>query len=340
MRRTAQGLATALVVVCCGLGSASEARVYRLGGTDQITAARFAQGDLDGNGVEELVVGGRVGRFRAVTDPFASKAARIEVYGAEDGGLDLRASSQNLHVINDVAAADLNGDGRAEIVAVGDYRIYVLGYDRGELAVSHVEVLATGRLLSVDAADLDGDGRAEIAIAESRPETGAEAQTADIRVYVYQSGGVLEERGALGLSQSVGDICLGDFDGDGSVDLVVEQGNEEIGGVLGVYGFAGLQPFERFARQVTEDHARALSLAAGKLGPRDLLGVGDTRGRVTLLRPHSNGFTRVHELSLPRESGVLHGLHLTRLFGGDRLQALSGTGDVGGLPAQLWVVER
>lgn len=328
----------ALLVVCCGIGSGVEAGVHRVGATDQITAPRFAEGDLDGDGVAELVVGGRVGRFRALTDPFASKAARIEVHGAHDGGLDLRGTSEDLHVINDVAAADLNGDGRAEIVAVGDYRIYVLEYGRGALAIQHVQVLATGRFLSVDAADLDGDGRAEIAIAESRPETGAEAQAADVSVYTYQSGGGLAQQGALVLSQSVGDICLGDFDGDGSVDLVLELGNEEIGGALGVYSFAGFQPLERFTGQVTEEHARALSLAAGKVGSASLLGIGDTRGRVTLVRPHSSGFARVYQVSLPRESGVLHGLHLTRLLDGSRLQVLSGTGGAGALPAHLWVM--
>jgi len=337
MQRTAAGL-VALLLVCWGTGSGVEARVHRLGTTEQITTPRFAEADLDGDGADELVVGGRVGRFRAVTDPFGSREARIEVHVAAGGSFDLRAASANLHVVTDVAAADLDADGRAEIIAVGDFRIYVLEYDRGELVVRHEETLATGRLLSVDAADLDGDGRAEIAVAESRPETGAEARVADIRVYAYASDGALVEEGALGLSQSVGDLCLGDFDGDGSGDLVLEQGSEEIGGLLGMYGFVDLQPYERFTSQVTREHARALSLAAGKLGAGALLGVGDIRGRVMLLQPHSHGFTRVHEVSLPRQSGVLHGLHLTRLLDGTHLQTLSGTAPMGARQAQLWVV--
>jgi len=32
-----------------------------------LAAPRFAEGDVDGDGVNELVAGGRVGRFRAVT---------------------------------------------------------------------------------------------------------------------------------------------------------------------------------------------------------------------------------------------------------------------------------
>ena len=326
-----------LLALCDWCGSEVEARALLLGETEQITAPRFAEGDLDGDGVNELIVGGRVGRFRALTDPFFTRSARVEVYEVRGGVLELRASSENLHVINDVTAGDLDGDGRAEVVAIGDARIYVLGYEAGRLEVSHTEVLAIGAMLDLDGADLDGDGRIEIAVAECRPESGVETVGADIHIYTFADG--FQRQTTLELDQHVGDLCLGDFDGDNQVDLAFEQGSEEIGGVVCVYGFVSLQPYERFRQQLTPEEVRGLQLTIEKLDGRALLGVGDIRGQVTLWRTLDAGLAPIGELLLPRDSGPLHGLHLTTLFDASRVQLISGTAPAGAGKGRLWMVE-
>jgi len=78
--------------------------------------------------------------------------------------------------------------------------------------------------------------------------------------------------------------ALGDFDGDGQIEMAVEQGGEEMGGLLGAYGFAGVQSYARFAREITDQRRRILNLSAQRLDAVDVLGVGDVRGQVRLLR--------------------------------------------------------
>ena len=329
-----------VVLSLLGAGCSGEAvaRALLIDGNAAITAPRFAEGDIDGDGRSELVAGGRVGRFRAVTDPFAAKTARVEVYAGNSLIADARAASENLHVVNDVAVGDVDGDGRAEIVAIGDYRVYVLEYGVSGLKVSYMSALADGRFLRVAVGDVDGDGRAEIAIAESRPESGGESPVADIRVFGFS--GRFEALALWPLEQSVGDLCFGDFDGDGQVDMAVEQGGEEVGGQIGLFGFDGVQPYERFTREVTEEQVRVLNLSARRLGDVDVLGVGDVRGLVQLMRLDGSNFSVFDQVELPRDSGFVHGLHLTQLFGEKGLQVICGTAPAGAAFGRLWLIDR
>ena len=330
----------AICAVLCGWGiGGAEAQVRMLAGIDGIAAPRFAEADLDGDGTNELIVGGRVGPFRAVTDPWASRSARIEVHTVRNRLLIRRASSENLHVIRYVAAGDLDGDGRAEIAAAGDYRIVILRYEQGRLVVAHREAPAVGRFLGIDCADVDGDGRAEIAVAESRPESGEEFVPADIHLYRFERGG-LERQTTLSLDLSVGALCFGDYDGDGRVDLALEQGAEEVGGEISVYSFSGLQPYERFTQAVTGGHVRALNLSAKAADMGALLGVGDIAGEARLFRMVGNAFSAIDVLSLPGGDGPPTGLHLTDLFEATRLQVIFSTSRTGTHQGRIWMLPR
>lgn len=300
-----------------------------------IAVPRFAEGDLDGDGSRELVVGGRVGGFRPVTDPIGVRTARVEVYAANGGWMELRAASEGLNVVNDLAVGDLDGDGRAEVVAVGEYRISVLAYRDGRLEVEWTEGLATGRFLRVDCADLDGDDRAEVVIAEESSGFGEEVRGTQIRIYRFADG--WEELNVLALGLHVGDLCVADFDGDGRIELALEQGGEEVGGQVSVYDLAEGQIHERFSQQVTRDQVRALSLAAVGLETGAWLGVGHTRGQVGLWQLRGERFSLVDELT--SSGGLLRGLHLTRLFDLPGVQVLSGVAGRGARGGQVWMVE-
>ena len=330
-----------LLAACWSLGiglCGAAARIHLLDAALQVAAPRFAEGDVDGDGRSDLIVGGRVGPFRSLTDPPSARTARVELYAVGNGPMRLLAACDELPVVNDVAAGDLNGDGRDEIVAIGDHRLYVLVRSGGELVVEHAEERALGRLLRVDAADLDGDGRAEIAVAESRPETGAEATAADIHIYRYVAG--LREEAVVVSGRHIGDLCFGDYDGDGGVDLAFEEGGEEIGGQISVYGFSGLHAIARIRQEVTEGRVRALSLAALGRERSTLLGVGDVTRRVHLLRDGGGELVPAAPWELLHGAGFPHGLHLTRLFDPTGLQAMAGTALPGAGSAQLWVMDR
>jgi len=150
-------------------------------------AMTTAAGDMDGNGMPELITGSRVGGVHC--KELGSDKAWAKFMGAEvsqvaladvtgDGKLELVAGSKNFHLlvtdaegdilwarnvgeaITDLITADIDGDGTPEIV---------VGTEGGMVRV----VDATGNLLStfradgnvteVVVADLNGDGKLQIA---------------------------------------------------------------------------------------------------------------------------------------------------------------------------------
>ena len=139
----------------------ARAGVLELG---EISRPRFASGDVDGDGQAELIVGGRVGPFRAVTDPPTSGRARVEVYRREGRLFQPMGAGFELSQVADVASGDLDGDGRWEVVAVGGGRMVILGWQAGSLAIRHVESLGNEWSDRVAAGDVDGDGRHELAV--------------------------------------------------------------------------------------------------------------------------------------------------------------------------------
>jgi hypothetical protein len=287
----------------------------------EIAAPRFGEGDLDGDGRLELVVGGRVGPFRPVTDPLAGRRARVEVHIMEQGQLRGIAGNDELPVVEDLAVGDIDGDGRAEILAVGWYRLWTLRLEEGELVVVGEEALATGRFSRVDAADLDGDGRAEVVVAESLREPGAEVVTTAISVYSFE--GQWQQVARLDLEGDVGDLCLGELS-KGQPSMALELGGEEVGGLVRLYDFNGFAPQLRHSQQVTKDHVRALNLELRRLAGRSLLAVGDIRGRIALLEPRGGKLVEAAIVAAP--PGPLRGLHLTRLFDREGIQLLGSSG--------------
>jgi hypothetical protein len=337
MGRLAQRAAIVMLCGLCFLAVEAEAQT-RLGFDSSISVPRFGEGDLDGDGRMELVVGGRVGGFRALTDPMGTGQARVEICRIGETGMALLARSANLEALNDLAVGDLDGDGAAEIVAVGDFYLHVLAYAQGRLTLRYSEALASGRFMRVECADLDGDGTAEIAIAESRPQPGAEVRPTDIHFYRFKD--TLERLGGISIEGHVGDMCLGDLDGDGRVELVLEQGAEEIGGLISGYRIYGQETRLLFTRQVTQEYQRILNMAARFAAGGALVALGDIRGEVELMRFVEDDLVPLERLITVGSDDLLRGLHLTRLFDQSVLQIISGTSEPGETIGGFWRFDR
>jgi hypothetical protein len=115
-----------------------------------------ATGDLDGDGRDEIVTGAGVGGGPHVRT--------FSLSGVVKGGFFAFGSARRSGV--DVAVGDLDGDGRAEIVASApdetEVRVFdAKGQQLGTLQPFGGKVRGTGR---VEVEDLDGDGSAEIVV--------------------------------------------------------------------------------------------------------------------------------------------------------------------------------
>lgn len=229
--------------------------------TGAISPSSMALGDLDGDGLDDLVIGALGYDGAAGQD----SGAALVVYGADLGAGDITTRSalrvegeaKGQRLGEAVAIGDLDGDGYAEL-AVGDPNLDAPARDAGKVFLFSGAGLGAGALTptSADAvleggvrssrlgasvafvADLSGDGLAEL-VAGAYDADGADTDGG--RVGVWFSGGA-PPTGYLSAADVVIDGALtetrlgrepgaaGDMDGDGLAELAL--GGEASGDLL------------------------------------------------------------------------------------------------------------
>jgi uncharacterized repeat protein (TIGR01451 family) len=181
---------------------------YRLGVT--VTA-----GDVDGDGLAEVIVG---------TD--AGGGPEVAVFSGKDRSLlaAFFAYEASFRGGVDVAAADVNGDGKADIVtgAMNGGSSHVVVFNGTDLAVL-LSIFAYDPLIRggvfVAAADVNGDGRADVI-------TGDGATSPEVKVFDGLSGEGMGHFFAFDPNFRGGaNVGVADFHGDGFIDLVVAPGS-------------------------------------------------------------------------------------------------------------------
>jgi len=153
---------------------------------------------------------------------------------------------------NKVDLADLNGDGRIDILFAngGNYNepgdptrcgVWINEGTEGgvpKFADRSVEILGDGDLARViKARDVNGDGIVDILVGNTYERKS--------RLYLGKGGGVFEERSELlpDVAASVGDLEVGDMDGDGDLDIVLaDWGLEGAEGLLDPFTAPGAPP--------------------------------------------------------------------------------------------------
>jgi hypothetical protein len=211
------------IVAGSGFGVPPLVKVLRADGSEILSFAPFdkemlqgvnvAMGDLDGDGKAEIVAAAGPGANAHVRVFDSMAKEKIFPGGFFPFGKDFRGGSN-------VAVADLDGDGKAEIVAsagpTGGPHVKIF---RGDGVVAG-DFFAfdndTSVGLNIAAGDLDGDGKAEIVAALA---TGAPGY---VRVFSGMQGQKTGEFLAIGGGFAGGlNLAVADFDGDGKNDIVV-----------------------------------------------------------------------------------------------------------------------
>jgi hypothetical protein len=191
---------------------------------------RVAMGDVDGDGDEDIV-----------TAPGISGGPDVRVFDGSTGQLirDFMAYSPTFLGGVNVAVADVNGDGYADIItgadAGGGPHVKVFSGKDGSVLYSFmaysVNFLGGVR---VAGGDVNGDGKADIVTAPG-PSGGP-----DIRVFDGNSGQLFQEFLAYDASFTFGVyVAAGDVNGDGHADIIAGTG-EGSSATANVKVFSGL----------------------------------------------------------------------------------------------------
>jgi hypothetical protein len=181
----------------------------------------LSQGDLDGDGVNELVVSGGVPTLR---------------WG--DGATDLLPMGEGNHFVRDAALADLDGDGDVDIVlgyssptqAPDEARPDIL-WNQGERTFSGPTPIEGaderwGQLFDLSLQDVTGDGAPDLLVCNDQG-----AEVAGNALLVNDGAGSLaapgDELGLDGVLNCMG-AAWGDLDADGALDLLIGDTAETV----------------------------------------------------------------------------------------------------------------
>lgn len=143
---------------------------------------RVATGDVDGDGIDEIVVAGA--SQYALCSAVKGSCTRATLSGA----------------VTDVAIGDVDGDGLGELLFFGNRTLTIINVDSGKIDTQPI----AADLLSITAGDLDGDGTAEVI----GTEQGSYFTSDAVHVYKYAGAGGISRLADLTLPSNVNNRTL------------------------------------------------------------------------------------------------------------------------------------
>lgn len=185
----------------------------------------LASGDVDGDGIDEILYGSREGDYIAIIEPADRTARKLDVGDFQKG--------------EGLAAGDLDGDGIEEIV-YGDRDDWITFYrmDGTQIARFKSDFMMHDGLA---AGDLNGDGKAEVVVIHGPSNdvkvfsgTGQVMRTFKHGFEAYWNPG---DAAHVGEPEASGDrITIGDVDGDRQGELIITSTGYDRVNIMEVFG--------------------------------------------------------------------------------------------------------
>jgi uncharacterized protein (TIGR03437 family) len=199
-----------------GDGTFQPGRSSALPGTSSVPSSFVvAIGDLNGDGIPDLVLSGTGCCGTDLPAPITIALGKGDGTFTERGSFSVPALSS---ILTSAAIADLNGDGKADLVLSGGIvAAMALGNGDGTFqAITSYSVLDTTygiSLASVAVGDVNGDGIPDIV-------------TLGSILFGDGKGGFPSRRDYV-IPNASGSVMLADFDGDGITDIIIGNGNPD-----------------------------------------------------------------------------------------------------------------
>ena len=196
------------VLIGIGDGNFRKQNIYFTGDPEQYEYAHsISVGDFNGDGAADLAVATINSNHVSV------------LLGNGDGSFQAQVNYVTGDGPNVVTVGDLNGDGKTDLVVGNSYNDISVLLGNGDGTFQPQTTYGAGRNpWSISVADVNGDGAVDLVV----------ANTLDNSVSILRGNGdgsfrvqVTYAAGSKGTSEWAESVAIGDFNGDGKLDLVV-----------------------------------------------------------------------------------------------------------------------
>jgi uncharacterized protein (TIGR03437 family) len=178
-----------------------------------LATANLVPGAIGGNGNVSVLLGNGDGTFRAPVNYGAGNAPYF------------------------IAVGDFNGDGKADLAVANskDNNVGVLLGNGDGTFQAPMNYAAGTSPYSIAVGDFNGDGRADLAIANNgaNDTNGAKGGNGNVSVLLGNGDGTFQAAVNYGAGLGPYSIAVGDFNGDGMVDLVTANNGGNVSVLLG-----------------------------------------------------------------------------------------------------------
>jgi len=214
-----KAMPTLLRAIDVGLQPVALDELPGLGVLEDVDARATALGDVDGDGLDELIAPGPNFARAFHLAAGATEAVVVDQLNIERGGSEVTA----------VGAGDLDGDGRDEVLLAAGGLFVLEARPDGWARRERIELPGLSPK-GVATADLGGDGRADVLLV-------GEDQVGLLRAGAPEGGLVVRTDYEIPVEDAyLHDLALGDVNGDGRDDVVMIETNEHLVAIAALVG--------------------------------------------------------------------------------------------------------